>query len=84
MNVKIEELEDERQISTNLLNVVEEDKWLPYTPFLLSPLAWNAAYEIDNANNGYSLTNGNFLSQSDIKFETGMGSRLSYNKENAV
>lgn len=40
--------------------------------FLLSPVSWNAAYEVDEANNGYSLTNGNFRQHSQIEFATGM------------
>jgi len=40
--------------------------------FLLSPVSWNTAYETDEANNGYSLTNGNFRQHSQIEFATGM------------
>jgi hypothetical protein len=35
-------------------------------------VSWNAAYEVDEANNGYSLTNGNFRQRSQIEFATGM------------
>jgi hypothetical protein len=35
-------------------------------------VSWNAAYEVDDANNGYSLTNGNFRQHSQIEFATGM------------
>jgi hypothetical protein len=35
-------------------------------------VSWNAAYEVDEANNGYSLTNGNFRQHSQIEFATGM------------
>jgi hypothetical protein len=35
-------------------------------------VSWNTAYEVDEANNGYSLTNGNFRQHSQIEFATGM------------
>lgn len=51
---------------------VQPDEWFPYMPFVMSPLSWNTAYEMDSADNGYSLTNGNFYSESDVKFSTGI------------
>lgn len=71
IDVSIENLNSERQIYTSMNDLLEQKKWFPYTPFLMSPLSWNTAYETDNAENGYSLTNGHFFSQSDVKFASG-------------
>lgn len=74
VDANIAEFQNSRLISTNMNDILkQENKWFPYTPFLLSPLSWNTAYETDNADNGYSLTDGNFFSQSDIHFATGEG-----------
>lgn len=68
----IEDLGHQRLISANISDFMNEDsRWFPYPPFLLAPLSWSAAYEKDDADNGYSLTNGNYFSLSDVKFATG-------------
>lgn len=72
MDASISSLKNERLVTANMNDILKhENKWFPYAPFLLSPLSWNAAYETDNADNGYSLTKGNYFSQSDIQFATG-------------
>ncbi|KAG8249761.1 hypothetical protein J6590_012064 [Homalodisca vitripennis] len=45
--------------------------WFPYLTFLMPPLPWNTASEKEKANNGYTLTNGNFTEESRFQFATG-------------
>lgn len=49
-----------------------EAAWFPYAPLLLAPVAWNSATEEDSAANGFSLTRGRFLSQSQVSFDSGV------------
>ncbi|XP_071453239.1 hemicentin-2-like [Hetaerina americana] len=50
----------------------------PYLPFILSPLTWSAAGEIDDASNGYSLTDGVFEQRSQLEFMSGETMFLSH------
>ncbi|XP_069698018.1 hemicentin-1-like isoform X2 [Periplaneta americana] len=68
----ISDMGPRRAVSTTIKDIIRQQAgWFPYLTFLLSPVSWNAAYEVDEANNGYSLTNGNFRQQSQIEFATG-------------
>lgn len=40
-------------------------------PFIISPVSWLAAHEIDGKN-GFSLTNGSFHENTTYTFSTGM------------
>ncbi|KAJ9576472.1 hypothetical protein L9F63_006685, partial [Diploptera punctata] len=61
-----------RTVSARVKDIIKKQaRWFPYLPFILSPVSWNTAYEVDEANNGYTLTNGNFRQQSQIEFATG-------------
>lgn len=53
----------------NLLRVV---------PSLLSPVYWAMAYEMDQAANGYRLTKGYFLRDSQVTFTTGEEVRMTF------
>ncbi|KAK6636854.1 hypothetical protein RUM43_010518 [Polyplax serrata] len=81
ITAEIETSKGERQITTKMDSEVQPDEWFPYMPFVMSPLSWNTAYEMDSADNGYSLTNGNFYSESDVKFSTGEGLRVKHKGE---
>ncbi|XP_046397013.1 hemicentin-1-like isoform X2 [Ischnura elegans] len=50
----------------------------PYMPFILSPVTWSAAGEIDDASNGYSLTDGVFEQRSQLEFMSGETLYLSH------
>ncbi|XP_068081375.1 hemicentin-1 isoform X2 [Anabrus simplex] len=49
----------------------EQDGWFPYLTFLLSPVSWNTAFEEEEANNGYTLTQGRFKQESLVEFQSG-------------
>lgn len=60
------------------LSLDDEAAWFPYAPLLLAPVAWSSATEEDSAANGFSLTRGRFLSQSQISFDSGLLNFKSY------
>ncbi|XP_046985732.1 hemicentin-1-like [Schistocerca americana] len=61
-----------RTIEASVSDVLKQQGgWFPYLTFMLSPISWNAAYEEDQADNGYSLTHGKFRQQSQVEFSSG-------------
>lgn len=48
-----------------------EAAWFPYAPLLLAPVAFSVAEEEGAAANGFTLTGGRFLTQSQVSFVTG-------------
>ncbi|KAG8226080.1 hypothetical protein J437_LFUL006387 [Ladona fulva] len=53
------------------LDPYEQGNLHPYLPFILSPVTWNTAGEIDEASNGFSLTDGVFEQHSQLEFMSG-------------
>uniref|UniRef100_A0A1B6F6I7 EGF-like domain-containing protein n=3 Tax=Cuerna arida TaxID=1464854 RepID=A0A1B6F6I7_9HEMI len=61
-----------RLVTATLKDILKaQANWFPYLTFLMPPLPWNSASEKGKANNGYSLTNGNFTEESRFQFATG-------------
>uniref|UniRef100_A0A1B6CU47 EGF-like domain-containing protein n=3 Tax=Clastoptera arizonana TaxID=38151 RepID=A0A1B6CU47_9HEMI len=61
-----------RVVTATVQDILKQQAgWFPYLAFLLPPVSWNAAAEQEDANNGYTLTNGTFTEESKFQFATG-------------
>nr|CAD7441765.1 unnamed protein product [Timema bartmani] len=68
----IEDRGQKRFVMAKLNDILKHKaSWFPYLPFMLSPVLWNTAKEEEEANNGYSLTQGNFHESQLLEFVSG-------------
>nr|CAD7569690.1 unnamed protein product [Timema californicum] len=68
----IEDRGQKRFVMAKLNDILKHKaSWFPYLPFMLSPVLWNTAKEEEDANNGYSLTQGNFHESQLLEFVSG-------------
>ncbi|GLH01974.1 Obscurin, partial [Gryllus bimaculatus] len=66
-----------RVVQASINDILKQQAgWFPYLTFMLSPISWNTAIEKDEANNGYSLTQGRFKQDSVVEFASGEGLML--------